>query len=889
MKHTLSAALLVLGAAAGAAAAAPSLDDARTRWLKGNYDEAAEQYTELAKDAKLKAEATVGLSRALQSQGEYDKALAVVDDALKDAAKDAQLLARRAEVLYLRGRWDDAEKAADDAVAASKDTEKGHFLARWVRAQVYRDRGDIDKADAEFRWFVKTYTARSNANNDIKDPDELLIVGQAGSENARWHKLSKQFTFILQEVYGDAEKYDKALWQAEYLEGVLLFEKYNRPEAKDSFEKALTLNPRAAEALVGKGVMAVDKFEFEDAEKFAGQALKINPQLGEALRLMADIHLAAGDIEAALKEVDKALAVNPRDERNLARKAACFLVINKKADYDAVIKDVEKNDAKPAVFYYELGQRVEDRRLYDEAEKDYKKAAELQPMLPWPTPALGMLYMREGREEDAADLLDKGFKADPFNVRVNNSRKVLKHLKDYETLKTAHFVLKFDPKTDGPLAHYMADYLEKIYADLADKFKYQPKGPILIEVFNSHEMFSGRVTALPDLHTVGASTGPMIAMASPVARGVPKVFNWARVIRHETVHVFNLDQTHMLCPHWLTEGLAVGNEGFPRQPLWTQLLLERVPKGDLYDLDTIDLGFVRPRSQLDWAMAYCQSQLYVDFMKSEYGADSPGKMLAAYADGLGTAAALERACKVDKAKFEKKYREYLEDVVKKIGGKPAAPERSLDQLKADHAKDPDDADTTAALAEAMLNSNRAEARKLAEEAAAKKKGCPRAAYVLARLAHQAGDAKQERELLEAALDKADPDLKVLAALADLYYDASEFAKAAELSELGRKAVPYEPKWLARLARIYAQTGDTAKQIDVLKDLVPTDADDLDDRKRLARLLLEAEKYAEAETYARQALEINVGDADAREALVKALKGQKKDDEADRVGKLLEGK
>ena len=74
----------------------------------------------------------------------------------------------------------------------------------------------------------------------------------------------------------------------------------------------------------------------------------------------------------------------------------------------------------------------------------------------------------------------------------------------------------------------MADYLEQIYADLSEKFQYEPKGPILIEVFNNHEMFSGRVVALPDLHTVGACTGRMFAMASPNGKGIRKPFNWAQ-------------------------------------------------------------------------------------------------------------------------------------------------------------------------------------------------------------------------------------------------------------------------------------------------------------------------------------------------------------------------
>ena len=136
--------------------------------------------------------------------------------------------------------------------------------------------------------------------------------------------------------------------------------------------------------------------------------------------------------------------------------------------------------------------------------------------MPGPLNSLGMLYMRLGKEKEAAALLEKGFEADQFNVRVKNMRKVLEHLEKYEAVKTKHFVLLLrSASTTLPSARYMADYLEDIYEDLAKKFDYRPEGPILIEVFNNHEMFSGRTVALPDLHTIGACTGRMITMVSP--------------------------------------------------------------------------------------------------------------------------------------------------------------------------------------------------------------------------------------------------------------------------------------------------------------------------------------------------------------------------------------
>ena len=48
---------------------------------------------------------------------------------------------------------------------------------------------------------------------------------------------------------------------------------------------------------------------------------------------------------------------------------------------------------------------------------------------------------------------------------------------------------------------------------------------------------------------------------TPKGKGIRKPFNWGRVMRHELVHILNLDQTDYLCPHWFTEGLAVISDG----------------------------------------------------------------------------------------------------------------------------------------------------------------------------------------------------------------------------------------------------------------------------------------------------------------------------------------
>jgi tetratricopeptide (TPR) repeat protein len=876
----------VLGLITAPLRAGGTLAQARQTWLKGNYAEAQEVYAALAKDAKLRGPASIGLSKALVSEGEYDKALGVVDAALKDLPQNIDLLARRAELLYERGRWDDAAKTAQKVV----DQQEDHLLARFVLALLERDRGNLAKADDDFRWFVRTYTQRANADKEISDPDELHLIGLAAAEYARYHHLSDQFDFLVNELYPDALKKDKLFWQAAYETGRIFQEKYNKGAAERAYTRALTLNPRAAEVFVARGAMSMQRLEIKEAEQFAEQALAINPRLPEALQLKADVHLFSGETAQALKELTLARQVNPRDETTLALVAVCQHAQHKDAEFAAIVKEVESFNPKAGVFYNELAERFDGRKLYFDAEGYFKKAIALQPKLPWPQNGLGLLYMRMGREDEARELLEKAFEADAFNVRVANTLKVLDHLDKYQTLKTEHFQLRYDAKNDKILANFMGKYLEDIYKELADKFAYAPKGPVLIEVFNKHEMFSGRVTALPDLHTIGACTGRMIAMVSPRDKSkiIGKPFNWNRVLRHELVHIFNLDQTKFAVPHWFTEGLAVTLEGTGTPPIWNTILTQKVTENDLLNLDNILLGFVRPRSPDQWQQAYLQSQLYVEYLTKTHGDKAIGLLLAAYAEGLDTDAALGKAVGVKKADFETGYRKFLEERVEKIGLKTAKKRLPFKELKAAQEQNPDDADLAAQLADQYLSrgSNK-EARQLADLAMKLKRNQPLAAYVKAVLLNAGGDGEIAYAMLETAVEEHPNEPKAIKLLAKMHIDNKKFTAAATALEQGRKLEPNDPYWLAQLAKAYNQTNDEAKLEDVLGELTKLDYDDLPIRRKLAQLLAKAGKHAEAEKIARQALEIDVLDQESQNVLIEALQAQNKERELAELKKLLE--
>ncbi|HEY2251477.1 MAG TPA: tetratricopeptide repeat protein, partial [Planctomycetaceae bacterium] len=533
---------------------------------------------------------------------------------------------------------------------------------------------------------------------------------------------------------------------------------------------------------------------------------------------------------------------------------------------------------------YAAGEQFDARKKYDLAESCYRQAIASMPQLSGPKSALGMLYMRTGKIAEGHKLLDQAFEADPYHVRVSNMRKVVKLLETYDAITTEHFVIRVDSQADMILGRYMADFLEVEYPALVQQFGYEPPARTQFEIYNkakglsAHQWFSARMVGLPWVQTIGASTGMIVALASPTASEKP--FNWARVVKHEFVHIVTLQETNFNIPHWFTEALAVRSEESPRPEVWNQLLVERVPAGDVMNLDNLNYGFSRAKNAGDWQMAYCQSRLYLEYMVDKFGAGKPAELLVAYRNNLSTDQAIPKVFGVEKAVFEQGYRGYLEEIV--AGLRTRIFERPLTPVQAEkeYRAKPDDTRAAARYAYELLRQNkRKDARKIALEALDKNKSEPLAAVVMARLELRSEDAPAAIEWLTPALDRKDPHPRVLELLAELRFKQDDFAQAAELFALGMQHDPDHIPWLKGLAASLRKASENEKLKPVLERLVIVDGDDPAPRRMLAGMALDQEEFAEAVRYARLALQIDVLNVETHRILALGYAGLKQYEQA----------
>ena len=878
MIGSLLRAILLVAVTAGFFSAGPLRADeksaaARALLLTGKYEEAVEAYATLAADDPVAA--AVGLARAKASSGKREEVAALLATATSEHPKSAALHAESARWAMARGDHAAARKSATTALELDDES----LLARWVRAELDRTSGRLDEANGGYKWFVDYYNA-----HDVKDAESLHLIGLGSAQFARWNRLSDQFHFLVNELYPEVLKIDPAYWPAHYHAGLLYLEKYNQAEAARELKAALVLNPGAAEVHAALARLAVQNFDLEVARQSVERALALDPVNLDAQLARGDILLANFQAAEAIPLFQEACRMHPASEAARGRlAAACAVVDGLPRDLSGtrvggMIDRATTANPRCGEFFASLAGALDQSRKFPAAARYFHAAIDRMPQLIEPYGELGIVLMRLGDEVEARRQLDQAFAIDPFNVRVNNMLKVLEVLDGYALIETEHFVVKFDRGRDEILARYAARYLEdEVYPDLCRRFQFEPSEKSLFEIFSrarntsAHGWFSARMVGLPFVHTVGACAGKVVALASP--NDMPKKFNWARVLKHEFVHVLNLQQTDFSIPHWFTEALAVGSEGYDRPQTWNDLLAERVPKNQLFNLDTINLGFVRPQSSQDWQMAYCQADLYARYLSETYGENAQAKMLSAYRDNLDTAGALRREFGVARDEFERGYLTYVRKVAAGLTADSAAPAVPLAELERSHRDHPEDQSIAAQLAAAYLaRKDYPRARALAEAALRDARSRQMAAYVLARVRLAVGENRAALALLEEHLDRESPDESLLNLLAGLRLKAQRYEEAAALYDLGSRRHPTAGAWRRSLAKVYLAQGNDVKLAEVLAQLAALDADDLPIRKKLAQLALSAGDFATAARWGREALFIDVMDVDVHRLLGEARVG-----------------
>ena len=95
--------------------------------------------------------------------------------------------------------------------------------------------------------------------------------------------------------------------------GIALADAGDFAAARDSFGRALVLDPKDPRALESLGIVALREKKYEEARATFRKALDVNPKLPGSLNGLGAAEDALGNLDAALAAWNAALAVNPND------------------------------------------------------------------------------------------------------------------------------------------------------------------------------------------------------------------------------------------------------------------------------------------------------------------------------------------------------------------------------------------------------------------------------------------------------------------------------------------------------------------------------------------------------------------------------------------------
>ena len=574
---------------------------AEKAWRSGRLDEV----DKLAQASPTDQQLAVLRARAIAARGDYARAEALLQPmAAANPGGDAALETGLLQLAL--GRRTEGRRALQSVMMSDPRTPTARDFLRAARAA--RALGRTDDAQAYFRDAI-----------ELAPTDPLI--------NTEW--------------------------------GDLFVEKYNNKDAARSFEEALKADPEYGPALLGMARAVADSNP-PQAIGLAERALKLNPIDPGAHLFMAQHAIYQDKKKDARQSIERVLETNPRHLEALSMKAALAYVEGQTPDYDSTVAAVLKINPTYGEVHRIVGEVTAHYYRFDEAAAHVRKAIGLDRENNRAYADLGAHLMRTGDEANARRALETAFRVDPYDTVTFNLLTLLDNLEPFDSIKDGDMIIRLHPDESPVMKHFAPQLARTALDALSKRWEFEPKGPILVEMFPKHDDFAVRTLGLPGmLGALGACFGRVVTLDSPKARD-PGTFNWGETLWHEMAHVITLQLSNNRLPRWLSEGTSVFEERRARDDWGREMDLpftRAIGRKQVIKLRELNSGFSNPETI---SLSYYQASLVVEHIVELHGQKKLRELVRSYADGLDTEAAIKHALGVDIDELQTSFDGFLE-------------------------------------------------------------------------------------------------------------------------------------------------------------------------------------------------------------------------------------
>lgn len=238
--------------------------------------------------------------------------------------------------------------------------------------------------------------------------DGYLAIGQNAKATELYLKL--------------LEKYPQATPLRERLADLFLQSRDSK-RAIEQMEALIKEEPsRYPQAYLILGSLALQENKFKEAEDYLRKAVVLTPTFEPAYYDLAIAQMNSGNNRAGLETLDDA---RHRFSETFQTEFLSGLVLARMKDYSnavrrltgaEIIARTRETNRLTAFFYFQLGSTHERNKGYEESEKHFRKALELQPDFAEALNYLGYMWVENGvKLEEALKLIEKAVKLEPKN------------------------------------------------------------------------------------------------------------------------------------------------------------------------------------------------------------------------------------------------------------------------------------------------------------------------------------------------------------------------------------------------------------------------------------------------------------------------------------------
>jgi len=374
----------------------------------GNYKEAVGLLEAFVKRSPESDGALQTLGDAYSELQEYGKAA----DAYKRAAEldpdDIEIKKAEAQALFLSDQIDAASALYQDLVKA--EPEDGIALLRL--GQIYRRQMKYDLARQNLQKAAQAFpdSIETQFNLVLLDRDEGLLQEALKRANEILKKTEKS-----NGRYTEAEKQNRRIFLIN--EAILHQTLGNYNEAVKTFTDVKTLTNEKdgrVDALIIE-TYRISK-NLDKALQYSEQALAESPNNRQLQIVHADIISEKGKVDEGIKALQQMQKGNDEDLDILSAMVGVYQRAKKYGEAQNLLNTAAARFPTEEQVYFLQGSLYEKQKKYNEAEKAFRKALDLQKDDPGVLNYLGYMFADQGIHLDEAEsMIQKAVRTDPTN------------------------------------------------------------------------------------------------------------------------------------------------------------------------------------------------------------------------------------------------------------------------------------------------------------------------------------------------------------------------------------------------------------------------------------------------------------------------------------------